>query len=281
MLVALAVAALATPALPAPVRLLSVEDSTAAVVFADEDVVALSAAADDGSIAARAENAGFSRVERGLGPGPGTALLTRLPVEARDVIPFQCRPFGAVFARLKTPAGELDVYRARFARTQTDAPCRAARLQQAFELVQAVERLSAGRPFVIMHRYPAWDDPAYLAVADMLGLTGVGDGRLFVAAGAETLVDARARPGAVSFALRPELLAVKPAPDKRRRADALQRVANSLDARVDETFARDRWSWLPVYGLALQIRDERERRRLDAARVDADTERILTLEARR
>lgn len=280
MLGALAVALLATPARPAPVRLLSVEDSTAAVAFADEDVVALSAAADDGSIAARAEQAGFARVERGLGPGPGTALLTRLPVEARELIPFQCRPFGAVFARLKTPAGSLDVYRARFARTQEDAPCRTARLQQAYELAKAVERLSAGRPFVILHRFPAWDDPAYLAVADMLGLSGVGDGRLFVAAGAEKDVAVGKEGGSVSFALEPKLLAVKASPDKRRRADALQRVANSLDARIDEAFARDRWDWLPVYGLALRIRDERERRRLHAVRVEADTDRILTLQAR-
>jgi hypothetical protein len=53
-----------------------------------------------------------------------------------------------------------------------------------------------------------------------------------------------------------------------------------LDARARASYARERWSWVPVYGLYVTLREERVRERLLAERVDLETSRILALEKR-
>ena len=271
--------AFATLARAADVRIVSL-DGGAGVNLEGYDIVELKASDDDGLLDRRPELKLYTRLERGLGPGPDRSLLTRLTALERTIEPFTCRPYGVLYVRLKTTAGALDVYAAQLAQDQRDAPCREQRLAQAFELAEVVERRSRRRPFLLLGRAHGPQDDAYLLLTELLALTDVGSaGRLFVPEAAARWARAETAAGlGVDARVDLRLLTAVPRVDPKRRAAALQAVQTSIDRQISASLKRERFAWIPVYGLALSLRQQRLREKLDSLRVRVETARVRALE---
>lgn len=235
---------------------------------------------DDGVLERVPGLKGWARLQRGLGPGPDRSLLSGLTPLERAIEPFGCRPYGALFVRLRTDAGPLDVYSVQLAGDDNgrSSPCRGERVSQAFELAQIVERRSARQPFVIFARPPKKDDEAYRTLAELLNLAPLGNGRLLVPESARVLAAVEGAPA--ELRLDPRFLKTAPKPDPARRASALLAVRAALDEQLRDSLRRSRWTWVPVYGLAVSLRQNALRERLDQLRARAETARILAVETK-
>lgn len=222
---------------------------------------------------------------------------------------------GVLMARIKTPRGSLDVYDLHLVADYPDSRYFTIRLTQAFEAAQAVERWSKDRAFIVLGDLNASPtDPEYRAFVDLLGLDdaclgGHGDDscgatndedkkrldQVFVPQGLARAARARSVlaepiPGTnlrysdhegVAADLSPAVLGRRLDFDRRRRLDALMHIEAAIGRMQGELGCRRAArSWIPVYGLVIDWRYERQIQRLEAVRARVETARALTLEGR-
>jgi hypothetical protein len=268
------VLALAVGGSAGELRIVSLDAAPGALDVAGRQVIELRATDDDGIIERTPALKGWTRVQRGLGPGPDRSLITSLVPLERSIEPFACRPYGALFARLRTDDGPLDVYAIQFA--GKGSTCQEERVSQAFELSEIIARRSGKRPYVIFGRRPKPDDEAYKTLADLLNLVHAGGERVFAPRGASRWLSVSGSP--VEARVDPRYLKAAPSPDPARRAAALLSVRSSIDEQLRGSARRERWTWVPVYGLAVSLRLQRWRERLGELRARAETARIVAVE---
>jgi endonuclease/exonuclease/phosphatase family metal-dependent hydrolase len=258
------------------------------------DLVGLQELWRDKDAAALAKAAGLehaARVPRKVAFGSGLAILSRWPIVKTEhgafssVRPSLRHPFegefvpskGWLLARVATPWGELDAYSAHTLSDYPEARYHLLRMTELFELAEAIEANSAGRPFVVLGDLNSgpgdWEYDAFL---DLLGLRDLGAGR----------IDHVLVPGALSARGRKVLeapvysdhdgwaadlpravMALRAKPDPKRRAQSLSAVDDALTAaiaRLDE--GKRGKAWIPIYGAFLAARYDRQIERLSALR---------------
>ncbi len=276
------------------------------------DVVALQEAWVDGDVKILQRESGFPHLVR-LGrsgiAGNGLALLSRHESLHAASVVFPLKPAalaefrrgesisskGIVMARLRTPAGEVDVYDTHFTSDYPGLDHRLFRLAQAFEVYDMVRAHSQGRPFVVLGDLNCGPgDPEFGLLLDLLGLedtcagspggqpcgpTHDGDGgrvdHVLVPAGGRAPVAARLallttgpeplsdHSGVEAEIPAARLSPVKPAPAGRAAAlRALEkRLREELPAMRSELKAR---SWIPAYGFLHKLRYDRTLAGLEA-----------------
>ncbi len=290
------------------------------------DVVAMQEAWRDGDAAELSKASGlpyYARFERGLDVGTGLAILSRWPIVEMSRTRFTCRPSalrvydgeplaekGAVRARVKTPAGVLDVYDTHLIAQYKIARYRTLRLTQIFELSEFIAETSTATPFVLAGDLNAASgEEEYGILRDLLGLDDacVKDGKdacgatieedwsgaqridhILVPKGAKTqaaVVVFPPLPGGEPLSdhrgvgARIFLGTLKrPAPDAERRLAALGKIDAALESMTALMLARERArSWIPVYGLLITTRYDQQLEQLYALRQRVETARIKTL----
>ena len=149
------------------------------------DVVALQEIWRDKDSRALAAESGFpysARYDRNLEMGTGLLILSRWPILEKHEVHFTCRPSilrfpqgesiankGALMVRVDAPGGPLDVWTAHLISDYPDARYRTLRLTQLFEFAEAVDRLSRGRPTVVLGDFNMTpEDTEYGLFADLL-----------------------------------------------------------------------------------------------------------------
>lgn len=294
----------------------------------DYDVVGLQEVWRDRDAQALAQAAGLAysaRFFHRLAVGTGLAILSRYPILETHEIHFSCTPSifrvtqgealagkGALMARVKTPKGDLDVYDVHFVSDYPDSRYFTLRLTQVFELSEAMERWSAGRPVLLLGDLNAGPaDPEYRILVDLLGLDdacldrgtdhcGITDAEdnkrldhVLLPQGTHRIAAAQAFlteaiPGTtlrysdhdgVAAVIGEALLRRRLAPEARPRLEALMRVETAVARMVGEMYDREHArSWIPLYGFVLSWRYDRQIARLQSVRGRVESARILTLE---
>lgn len=230
----------------------------------------------------------------------GLLLLSRWPITETDHVRFAARPSplriyegewpaekGALFARVRTPSGPLDVYDTHLISYYPDFRYTAVRFAQLFELSELIEKHSASRPFLLLGDLNARPgDADFETLAGLLSLeeaAGADASRIdhaFAPAPGGKLLKATtvlADPplsdhAGLEVVADPKLLAIKPRRDAARREKALRAVMARMDDAIAAMSARERrLSWIPLYGFFLSTHYDRQRSLLFAIRSRAET----------
>lgn len=291
------------------------------------DVVAMQEVWRDGDAAELAKASRlpyYARFDTRLDIGTGLAILSRWPIALKRQLWFTCRPSklrvydgepladkGALLARLKTPAGPLDVYDTHVIAQYKIARYRTLRLTQIFELSEFVLENSTATPFALAGDLnAARDDEAYGILLDLLGLDDpcVRKGReacaqtvaedwsgalridhvLLPAGGKADATTVSFPPlatgeplsdhAAVSARIFPATLRRGAAPDPARRRAALEKIDAALARMTSLMLERERArSWIPIYGFLITTRYHHQLEQLYDIRQRVETARILTL----
>jgi endonuclease/exonuclease/phosphatase family metal-dependent hydrolase len=285
------------------------------------DIVALQEAWLDSDVATLHHESGFPNLAR-LGSsgiaGNGLAILTRYSVVHTAGVVFPLKPAalaelrrgesisskGVIMARLRTPAGELDVYNTHFTSDYPGLDHRLFRLAQAFEVYDMVRLNSQGRAFIVLGDLNCGPgDPEFDLILDLLGLedtcaggpgrqpcgaTHDGDGgrvdHVLVPAGSAVPVRSRIalrsegpEPLSDHSGVESEIPAarLRPARTAAARAAALgaleKRLRSELPAMRSELKAR---SWIPAWGFLHKLRYDRLLAGLEALAGRVETESI-------
>lgn len=253
------------------------------------------------------------------GIGSGLLTLSRWPILEQEALIFTCRPSalragqgesiahkGALWTRIATPHGPLDVYNTHLISNYPNAMYTTVRLTQIFELAEFVLERSAGRPYAILADLnSAPGERGYEALRALLGLADPCFGKkedcgpsgsdprrvdhvLLPAAAAR---GARGRlaftervPGlgipysdhvGVAAALPAAAARVSGAPDPAVRAAALGRIEAAVAGMMEQMIERKaRLSWIPVYGALLAARYDHQLAQLNSIRARVETARL-------
>ena len=284
------------------------------LVRSDYDLVGIQEAWFDKDALILSNGAGFPHYVRfprtGNYLGTGLALLSRFPVEKSAQIIFTTRPSffriyngefvankGALWARVDTPRGPLDVYDTHLVADYPSINYPTLRLTQIFELTEFILLHSPDSPFVLMGDINSGPGmPGYRLLMALLGLQDVcaDDPQACLSQGRKTRIDHVFLPqgpttkkakldffGPISGSTPPlmysdhdgvaveigwEALRLRLSPDPSQRAAALEEVERAIAEKISEfTRLRSRYSWIPLLGL------------LQTLRFDSDIDRLVFL----
>lgn len=211
---------------------------------------------------------------------------------------------GVLMVRLQTPKGRVDVYDTHLIADYENARYRTIRLAQVFELAEFVRETSGDAPFVLLGDLNAAPgDRAFELLKDLLGARDVCRGRVCEDPMHERRIDHVLLPEGrvpleprVTFTepipgSRPPLaysdhagisarvgwqaLKLRSKPDARLRRAALEDIGEALalmSARMAER--RRARSWIPLYGLLLSLRYDKQNAHLTEVRDRVESARL-------
>lgn len=287
------------------------------------DIVGLQEAWRDKDAEALSAGSGLAhlaRYERDVLLGTGLAILSRFPILQKFQRPFTARPSalriyqgesvankGVLMARIQTPGGELDVYDAHMISDYPAYRYRTLRLTQIFELAEAMDAWSSGRPVVLLTDLNAGPgDSEYEILKDLLGLDDVcrrRDEELCPDPGRRTRIDHILMPlgklkrtgkpalvndtpyrysdhQGVSAEMEPKALALRRKPNLRHRAEALEDIETAITAMLDAMARRRRErAWIPAYGFLFALRYDHQASYLTALRDRVHGQRLRAQKA--